>query len=41
MALFKVLRRRGQKRRINWKTYNRILNAYGIAMPRIYVDIWH
>jgi group II intron reverse transcriptase/maturase len=40
-TLFKVLRRRGQKRKINWTTYRRIINAYGIAKPRICVDIWH
>ncbi|NCB98909.1 MAG: hypothetical protein EOM36_11195 [Bacteroidia bacterium] len=40
-TLFRVLRRRGQKRKINWTTYNRIINAYGIAKPRICVDIWH
>lgn len=40
-TLFKVLRRRGQKKKINWKTYNRILSAYGVAMPKIYVNIWH
>lgn len=40
-TLFKVLRRRGQKKRMNWETFNRILNTMGVAKPRICVDIWH
>jgi hypothetical protein len=40
-TLFKVLRRRGQKKRMNWETFNRIRNTMGVAKPRICVDIWH
>lgn len=40
-TLYKVLRRRGQKRKLNWEGFNRILDAHKIARPRVCVDIWH
>lgn len=39
-TLFKELRRRGQKRRISWEKFNRILKYNPIAEPRIYVKLY-
>jgi len=38
MTLFKVLRRRGQKHKINWETFEKIWKL--IPRPRICKDIW-
>jgi hypothetical protein len=37
-TLYKVLRRRGQKHKINWETFERIWKL--IPRPRICKDIW-
>lgn len=40
-TLFKILRRRGQKHRINWEIFKRMIHDIGLAPPRICVNIWH
>jgi group II intron reverse transcriptase/maturase len=39
--LFRVLRRRGQKRPMTWERFERLLSVYPMATPRIYVNIWY
>ncbi len=39
-TMYATLRRRGQKKRINWQTFNRMLKSIGVATPKIYVNIW-
>lgn len=39
-TLFKELRRRGQKRRISWEKFNKILKYNPIAEPKIYVKLY-
>ena len=39
-TLFKELWRRGQKRRISWEKFNKILKYNPIAEPRIYVKLY-
>lgn len=39
--LFRVLRRRGQKRPMTWERFKRLLSVYPMAAPRIYVNIWY
>jgi len=38
--LFRTLRRRGQKHRLTWEKFNRILEFNPIAKPSIRVNIW-
>jgi len=38
--LFRVLQRRGQKHRINWEKFRRIMEFTPIASPKIYAQIW-
>ena len=38
--LFKALRRRGQRHRLTWEKFNRILKYNPIAKPSIRVNIW-
>jgi hypothetical protein len=40
-TLFKTLRRRGQKHRINWDIFKRMIHDIGLAPPRICVNIWY
>ena len=40
-TLFKTLRRRGQKHRINWEIFSRMIYDIGLAPPRICVNIWY
>jgi len=39
--LFRVLRRRSQKRPMTWERFKRLLSVYPMAAPRIYVNIWY
>ena len=39
MTLFKQLRRRGQKKRISWEKFNKILKYNPIIEPKIYVTV--
>lgn len=39
-TLFKQLWRRGQKKRINWEKFNRIMKYNPIAEPKIYVKLY-
>jgi len=39
-TLFKTLRRRGQKHRINWDIFKRMVRDIGLVPPRICVNIW-
>jgi len=38
--LFKTLRRRSQKHRINWKIFKRMIYDIGLASPMVCVNIW-
>jgi group II intron reverse transcriptase/maturase len=38
--LFRVLRKRGQKHKINWEKFQRIMKFSPVASPKIYVQIW-
>jgi len=38
--LFRALRRRGQKHKMNWEKFQKIMKFNPIAIPRIYVQIW-
>lgn len=40
-TLFKQLRRRGQKKRINWNKYMKILKYNPIVKPKIYVSLYN
>ncbi len=39
--LFRVLRRRSQKKPMTWERFKRLLSVYPMATPRIYVNIWY
>lgn len=39
-TLFKELRKRGQKKRLNWEKFNKILKFNAIAEPKIYVKLF-
>ena len=39
MTLFKQLRGRGQKKKMSWEKYNKILKYNPIIQPRIYVAV--
>ena len=39
-TLYNTLRRRGQKKRINWEKFNKILEYNKVVMPRIYVKLY-
>lgn len=38
--MYRVLRRRGQRKRINWEKYKILLNRYPLAKPKIYVRLY-
>ena len=39
-TLFKELRKRGQKKKLNWEKFNKILKFNAIAEPKIYVKLY-
>ena len=39
-TLYSVLRRRGQKKRINWEKFNIFMKQSPIVNPKIYVKLW-
>ena len=39
-TLYSVLRRRGQKKRINWEKFNIFMKQSPIVSPKVYVKLW-
>ena len=39
-TLYSVLRRRGQKKRINWEKFNIFMKQSPIVSPNVYVKLW-